>query len=415
MEDIIEANFTEISETPQGAPNTEVAVATETEVAKGPEVAITSYAFTMSVIIPAYNCRAEIERLLDSIVIQNWPKEYLEVIICEDRNSTDNFMELVTPYYDKLNIQHYFTEERDIHCPGNTRKDGLSHATGQWVTFIDNDDAFEAGAFDMIERTIVSTGCSDMVFTIFHEYIDDKWVDKSQDPNATGGYGREFDGQTWLHGNWYNRQWLIDNNIDFKENLESHEDLYFNSLCNAALLSQNRNYTIPQENAVPGPNGRQYAYIWIFRPNSLSRGYFRTDHFYIEVYLNDYVYSATAPWMHSYSVYCTPSPEDTAEIAQFKANLAEFFIQQCVLTLLYTYCYWEASYYRLKDNVLPHNIDMIRDAVDQICFRFKITRTEIINRIYSRPELYMKIKQESFSGGGMFVECHTFGDFILGL
>ena len=38
--------------------------------------------------------------------MKNLIKEYLEVIICEDRNSTDNFMELVTPYYEKLNIKH---------------------------------------------------------------------------------------------------------------------------------------------------------------------------------------------------------------------------------------------------------------------------------------------------------------------
>jgi len=353
----------------------------------------------MSVIIPAYNCRNEIEKLLYSIVAQNWSKDKLEVIICDD-NSTDGFMELVEPFYEQLNIKYFKTEPRDIHCPGNTRKDGLSHATGEWVTFIDNDDVFDNGAFDMIENHIKTTGETRMVFTIFHEWIDKKWVQEG----TKWGYGRDFDGNTWLHGNWYNRAWLKKFNIDFKENLESHEDLYFNSMCTTALLSEGVSYSIPAENL--NTENRKYAYTWVYRPNSLSRSYFSETHYYIEVYLRDYIYSATEPWLYGYRLYCQngQNPE-----------LREFFIKQCVATILYTFFYWEAGYYRIGEQVLPENIPIIKDAVEQICFRFKITRTEIIQRVYARPDEYMRIKQESFSGGGSFVELHTFKDFIMSL
>lgn len=387
MEEIIDGNFVEIADTAGS---------------EAPQEQVPATRPFMSVLIPAYNCRNEIERLLDSIVIQGWDKDRLEVIICEDRNSTDNFMELVTPYYDKLNIKYYQTEERDIHCPGNTRKDALTHATGEWVTFIDNDDAFDEGAFDMVARHIAKTGEHRMVFTIFHEWIDDKYIDKSQNPNATGGYGRTFDGNTWLHGNWYNLDWLIEKNIHFKENLESHEDLYFNSLCMTALLGENAQYSIPEENL----RGQQFAYTWIYRPNSLSRSYFSEKHYYIEVYLRDYIYSATEPWFYGVKQYCSDPKKPNPE-------LKEFFLKQCIATLLYSFFYWEAGYYRIGDEVLPENIPFIKDLVDQICFRFKISKSEIINRVYSRPDEYMRIKQESFSGGGSFVELHTFKDFIL--
>lgn len=358
----------------------------------------------MSVVIPAYNCRAEIERLLDSIVVQNWSKENLEVIICDD-NSTDNFMELVTPYYEKLNIKYFKTEPRDIHCPGNTRKDGLSHVTGEWVTFIDNDDAFDEGAFDMIKDTIVTKNVTNMVYTIFHEYIPEQFINRELDPNTPAGYGRDMTGNTWLHGNWYNMQWLKDNNIDFKENLESHEDLYFNSLCMATLMVQGTNYTIPDANA--SEVGRKYAYTWIFRPNSLSRGYFSTEHYYIETYLSDYIYSATEPWKHFASIYCQNDQNPEFRIA---------CLQQCLFTLMYAFFYWEAGYYRLgPEKILPNNINVIRDTVDQICFRFKITKSDIIAFVYSNPAQYQVIKNESFTGGGAFIELHTFRDFILSL
>ena len=83
--------------------------------------------------------------------------------------------------------------------------------------------------------------------------------------------------------------------------------------------------------------------------------------------------------------------------------------------MLYSFFYWEAGYYRIGDKVLPENIPFIKDLVDQICFRFKISKSEIINRVYARPDEYMRIKQESFSGGGSFVELHTFKDFIMSL
>lgn len=351
----------------------------------------------MSVIIPAYNCRNEIERLLDSIVNQNWSNDDLEVIICDD-NSTDNFMELVEPYKDKLDIHYCKTIDRGIHCPGNTRLDGLAHATGQWVTFIDNDDMFDEGAFDMIRNHIEKTGETRMVFTIFHEYVDKKFVKEG----AEWGYGRTFNGNTWLHGNWYNLDWLKENHINFKANLESHEDLFFNSMCMTTLLSQGASYSIPEENL----KGEKFAYTWIYRPNSLSRSYFSEEHYYIEVYLRDYIYSATEPWYYGVRCYCQngANPE-----------LREFFLKQCVATLLYSFFYWEAGYYRIGEKVLPENIPVIKDMVDQICFRFKVTKTDIINRVYSRPDEYMRIKQESFSGGGSFVELHTFKDFILDL
>ena len=56
----------------------------------------------LSVIIPAYNCVNTIERLLDSILDQH--DDDLEIIICDD-HSTDNFMDNVVPYTDKLNIK----------------------------------------------------------------------------------------------------------------------------------------------------------------------------------------------------------------------------------------------------------------------------------------------------------------------
>lgn len=53
-----------------------------------------------------------------------------------------------------MNIKYFKTESHKVHCPGNTRKDGWKHASGDWITFIDHDDAFIEGAFQLVYNTV---------------------------------------------------------------------------------------------------------------------------------------------------------------------------------------------------------------------------------------------------------------------
>lgn len=343
-----------------------------------------------SVIIPSYNCANEIERLLDSIVAQELSKEDLEVIVCDD-NSTDGCVELMKPYADKLNIKFFTTEPRDIHCPGNTRKDGLSHATGQWVTFIDNDDAFEPNVFKGVKDFILTNNCDSMVFTPFREFNPAQVGMIDRENHILTGYGKTFDGMTWLHGNFYNRQFLLDNKIDFKENLESHEDLYFNSMISSLLIGQGKTHAVYN----------QFVYKWIYRPNSLSRSYFSEEHYYIEVYLRDYLYSASEPWIQRYQQF--PEHKD-------------YYFAQTAFCFLYGYFYYQAALWKNGiERVLPENKPYLKDMLERILSVFKMTRTEFINWIMSQPREYHRVKQESFNGAGLFVEVESFKDFVYSL
>ena len=85
----------------------------------------------LSVIIPCHNCRNSIGELLDSLIQQVNPPRF-EVII-QDDNSTDGFMEIVNGYKIYLDIKYFKNKQREVHCPGNTRNDGLDNAKGKWV------------------------------------------------------------------------------------------------------------------------------------------------------------------------------------------------------------------------------------------------------------------------------------------
>ena len=188
--------------------------------------------YWLSVIIPAYNCSETICRLLDSIVIQD--DDDIEVIICDD-HSTDNFMDKVYPYMDKLNIKYCKTESRDIQCPSNTRLDGFKYATGEWVTFIDSDDMFNFNAFESVKSSILGNSNYPVLYggvIIQDDEYDDRF-NKMEESSDTFVY---------IHGKFFNRKWLIENNISFKENLYMTEDLYFNNSVLFALIGNDTTY-----------------------------------------------------------------------------------------------------------------------------------------------------------------------------
>lgn len=329
----------------------------------------------LSVIIPCYNCSKTIARVLDSILIQN--DDDIEVIICDD-HSTDNFMDQVVPYVDKLNIKYFETIPRDLHCPGNTRFDGWHHATGEWITFIDNDDMFEPGAFKKVKDIIEQNNESRFVFTTFRDYL----VEQDQ-------YMQVFDGITWMHGKWYNRQWLIDEGIDFKENLYTHEDLYFNDLVVSTMVGRGYSYTKIED---------FYTYKWVYRPDSMSRQYANMKNSFVETYFKDYIYATIEPWLQAYRKF---------------PHAADYFFRQLCSIILYTYFYYQSFVWsKGSENVIKDNIGRIRYVVNRTCKEFKKTRKDILDFLYSDPIYYNKIKHEAEVGNCEFIEVVSLFDFI---
>jgi len=83
-----------------------------------------------SIIIPAHNSESYIRRGLDSIKSQTF-KDYELIVICD--SCTDQ-TEAVAKEYGAI------TERVGFGRDGLTRNQGLSHAQGDWVLFMDDDD-----------------------------------------------------------------------------------------------------------------------------------------------------------------------------------------------------------------------------------------------------------------------------------
>lgn len=338
----------------------------------------------LSIVVPCWNCSKTIGRLLDSVLANNLPKGDYEVIICDDK-STDNFLDIVKTYQDKLNIV-YCTTTRDFHCPGNTRQAALPYITGEWFTFIDNDDMFEPDAFNQVFKFIDENKVEYTLVTNFREYI----VEQNR-------YDRVIEGSetdTWLHGKFFNRKNTLEKfKCRFKDDMFSHEDLYFNSNNLAHIINEGSDYVyLPI-----------FTYKWVYNPQSLSRSYFNKKHFYIETYLGDYLMGASYPYFDMFV---------SAQNAEVKA----FAWNQIEMTLLHGYFYYQASLWRLgQNNTLIEAYQALKEFKRKIINDLKVTESEIISYIYSNPERYDSVKLHSRAGSNAFVELQSFRDFIINL
>ena len=334
----------------------------------------------ISIIIPVYNGRQYIIKLLESIQNQiAFDLSTLEVILCDD-NSTDNFMELIENNDDiNLNIHYCKTKPREHHCPGNTRMDGWHEASGEWIMFVDQDDELTNDALALITKAITENNESHFVFTRFGEYYPDG--------KEIRHYG--LTAITWLHGKAYNRKWLIEAGIDFKENMMSHEDLYFNNQVVDALVGIDANYsTVDQE-----------TYRWIYETESASRKVSTGKYNYMELNVDDFVYAGT----EVHIAYAENYPDKKM-----------FYRQKMIVCLLHLYYYYEGMLCKNgeKDEMNDHMLDIIRNTIDKIATHFDCSKDDIIKEIYSSPKAAETLRQASIPGIGFFIERHSFVDFM---
>ncbi len=97
----------------------------------------------LSIIIPHYNSRELVRKLIDSIPI----RKEIQVILVDD-NSTENIDDLRE--YAKCRQIEFYQNDSSEHSAGRCRNIGLKHAVGEWLLFADADDYFLPGFYDSL-------------------------------------------------------------------------------------------------------------------------------------------------------------------------------------------------------------------------------------------------------------------------
>jgi len=102
-----------------------------------------------SIIIPCYNYGHLMTRALDSILIQE--KVRYEVIVIDD-GSTDDTREVAQQYTTQHPQIHYFFQHNT--GPAAARNHGIKVSNGDYLIFLDADDALERGTLSEVESIL---------------------------------------------------------------------------------------------------------------------------------------------------------------------------------------------------------------------------------------------------------------------
>ena len=199
-------------------------------------------------LIPIYNeSETVIKLLLDSIEIQQNVdiKNDVGAIVCCDGGKARLSDEFLSRY--SFPIEFYVLDHAGVSA---TRNACLYRSSAEYVMFADCDDMLYNACGLWILFREFSLGEFDGLRSLF--------IEETRHPK-TGEViyiNREND-STFVHGKVWRREYLIENNIRWNEDLTIHEDSYFNSL--ALNLSENIK-------DCPYP-----FYLWRWRDDSVCR------------------------------------------------------------------------------------------------------------------------------------------------
>lgn len=176
----------------------------------------------ISVIIPIYHVADVMDRCIESVVTQTYP--HLEIILVDD-GSNDNCSVKCDDWKNRdKRIKVIHQKNKGL---SGARNSGLKIATGDYVLYVDSDDFLEKEACEKLikvmiqhpEVDIVVGGCreikGDNTSLQVHTNLESGRVYSSKDYVKKSIMQNEWYAPAWL--NLYNRRFLLDNNLFYKE------------------------------------------------------------------------------------------------------------------------------------------------------------------------------------------------------
>jgi len=106
----------------------------------------------VSVVIPTYNRKGKLIRLIESILQSNYPREKLEIIVVDDA-STDGTYEEVRKKFPEVKI---IRNEKELFLAGS-RNVGIRNSKGESIFLIDDDNIIDKNCILELVRTFGSS------------------------------------------------------------------------------------------------------------------------------------------------------------------------------------------------------------------------------------------------------------------
>ncbi len=170
----------------------------------------------LSVIIPLYCGHETLSQTLHSIAMQSIVDE-TEIVIINDHDGID-YSDILSNF-SNLNIR-YVVHSENRGC-GGARNTGIREAQNLYVTFADSDDQFvNSLCFEIMYNRIKAEGADMLAGAFESEMRQDNGIAIKKMERSP----------VWCHNKFYRRQFLLDNNLFFNENLRICEDTEFHQL-----------------------------------------------------------------------------------------------------------------------------------------------------------------------------------------
>ncbi len=189
----------------------------------------------VSVVVPMYNAEKTIDRCLRSLEAAV-AADTMEVIIIDD-GSKDKSPDIAGEYaaHNKgWNVYSYSNGGLS-----KARNRGIEHATGKYIYFIDSDDYVDTDYICKLYERAEETD-ADVVYAGFSEERDgcSSVIERTVLDHQEILSGRDWIKRRLDKGDWYNQVWcglykrdfLLENNVLFLDDVRKYEDIIFSNL-----------------------------------------------------------------------------------------------------------------------------------------------------------------------------------------
>lgn len=330
----------------------------------------------LSIIIPAYNAKPFIGRLLKSVYDQKMAHD-IEVVISDDCSS-ESYDDEIRPYENRLHIVRTQTSHH-YGYPSPNRQAGADASTGDWLTFMDQDDYLEPGSIRKVFDAIKEHPAFDYAPQVLITELEICSESGRRVALEKKPYG-------WTHGKFYRREFWEKHKLKYREDMRSHEDIYMSTLVNCALNEDGIEMTY-----VP-----LLVYHWVQHPKSITHS---ETGLFIENHTKEYI-EATGEVYLDYYRRCGEKAHDIA-------------VFQGIGVLLYCYFYHMGAVFRDPEGYNKDNLPVMAAYAQHAKETFRMSNDDIL--IYTakdRGDYYWKTQANAMVATGPYIPCITFQQWL---
>lgn len=188
----------------------------------------------VSIILPVYNVEPYLEQCMDSL--QKQTLKSIEIIAVDD-GSTDRSLEILNRYAAADKRIHVYTQKNQY--AGAARNVGLSHATGEYLLFLDSDDFFSRNLAKDAYIAGKAANADIVIFGAEHydnvtgEYCEAKWLLQEQYAPQKQPFSYKDCPGEFFHITtpcpWtklFRRQFILDSGLQFQQ-IQNSNDVFF--------------------------------------------------------------------------------------------------------------------------------------------------------------------------------------------